>query len=467
MAELMRCLYCGLLQDEPAGVKECLRCGGELAYERQPLPWQQGSYVQVQMELDQISAPAGQTIDRHLLVTLRTPLEVPPEQAAPTVSGRPSLSFNAVLDVSGSMYGEKLEYTKQAVRQALRFLHEGDSVSLVVFSDQPRLVLAPTSLNQSTQKVVESAIDQVTSGGMTALCAGLELGIEQVQQGRRDNNLVLLLSDGQANVGETDLEQVGLRASAAAKTGLVVSTLGVGGDYNEALMAEIATQGRGRFYHVRSADQVVPYLTGELGEAADLAAREVQILVQLPQGAVLVPFSGSYKAELLDGQARVSIGDIPRDLEVEIPLRLTLFPGKAGSRASVQGEVQYLTPAGNRLATPLNRVTVRFVAPESFQIRQGVVEPVAERVAQQMRAAQVLNYSRAVARRADDEVQQVERERIKLREYLQLLDEEIASKMVSEMDEQLFAVRGGLPAAKSVMADAFQAQRFMRKKGSD
>jgi hypothetical protein len=124
--------------------------------------------------------------------------------------------------------------------------------------------------------------------------------------------------------------------------------------------------------------------------------------------------------------------------------------------------VQYLSPAGNRLAAPLNRVSVRFVAPGSFKLRQGVVEPVAEHVARQMRAAQVLRLSRAVARGETHELQQVDLGQAKLREYLQLLDQQTATKMVSEMEAEYSAVRAASPAAKKVMGKAFMAQRFMR-----
>jgi Ca-activated chloride channel family protein len=400
-------------------------------------------------------------------VTLRAPKDIPPEQAAPTTSGRPPVSFTAVIDVSGSMRGEKLEFTKQAVRQALRFLHDGDTISLAAFSDQPSLFLKPTLVNSEARQQIEGVVAELQAGGMTALDGGLELGIQQALDQKLDTNLLLLLSDGQANIGETELEKVGQRAGAASRQGLVVSTLGVGSDYNEALMTEIAVQGRGRFYHVQAANQIVPYLTSELGEAADLAARQVQIQIRLPQSALLVPLSASYKAELVDSRAVISIGDIPRDLEVEIPLRLTLLTGKAGERLSIDGEVSYTTPAGNQLTAVLNRVTVRMVAPEKFQLREGVVMPVAEQVARQMKAAQVLQYSRAMARSEPAELQRAEQDRIKLRDYLGLLGQEVAEDMIAEMDGDLYAVRAASPTAKLVMANAFQAQRFMRKRDKD
>ena len=111
MSHLMRCLYCGLLQDEPRGVKACARCGGELVFE-QPPPTR--SYVQAQIELDQINAPADQIVDRHLVLTIQTPPQVPDDEAAPTESGREPMTFTAVLDVSGSMRRDKLDAAKEA-----------------------------------------------------------------------------------------------------------------------------------------------------------------------------------------------------------------------------------------------------------------------------------------------------------------------------------------------------------------
>jgi len=358
MPRLMRCLYCGLLQDEPVGVKDCVRCGGELVFEAGPPPDKRGSYVEAQMELDQVKAPAGRNVDRHLLVTVRTPAQVPPGEAVSTETGRSPLGFTAVLDVSGSMRGQKLAQAKEAVRQALSRLHDGDVFSLVTFATKVECAFEPTELDDQTRRAVRSALQEIEASGRTALCGGLELGIEKAAALMQETELVLLLSDGQANVGETDVEVVGHRACEARQRGMTVSTLGVGGDYNEALMAEIATEGGGRFYHVMSADQIGAYMTGELGEMAALAARDAKVNLTLPTGATLVPLSAAYPSQQDGARAIVSIGDIPSDTELEIPLRLTVLAQQAGARLSVEGSLTYRSPAGNHLETALNRVTV-------------------------------------------------------------------------------------------------------------
>ena len=465
MPNLMRCLYCGLLQDEPAGVKVCARCGGELTFEIEPPPDQRASYVRAEMELDQVTAPGGRNVDRYLLVTIRTPEQVPPEEAAPTQTGRQPLSFVAVLDVSGSMRGPKLAQAKEAVRQALRRLHDGDVFSLVTFATGVSCAFEPTEIGEHTRGVIESALAEIEAGGRTALCGGLEMGLDKAAARKQDTNLVLLLSDGQANVGETDVEMVGQRGYDARQRGIIVSTLGVGADYNEALMVEIATQGGGRFYHVLDAAQIGVYMAGELGDVAALAARDATIHLSIPAGAAVFPLSSAYPAEQGGGAATVSLGDVLGDLELEIPIRLTLPAQPAPSKMSVEGSLSYRSPAGNRLSTPLNRVTVRFVEPAAFRKREGVVIPVAERVLGQMRAANVLGVSRAMAigkgtaqaqRRADADL-------AALREYAALLGEERGAEEVQAMEAELAQLRAVPVAAKMAVSQAFARQRGARK----
>jgi Ca-activated chloride channel family protein len=237
-------------------------------------------------------------------------------------------------------------------------------------------------------------LQEIWAEGNTALCGGLELGVLEVLANLEKTNLVLLLSDGQANVGETDVEAVGRRAMAARSKGVTVSTLGVGRDYNEAMMAEIATEGGGRFYHIAKASQIAAYLTGELGEIASLAARNAAVILNLPAGTGAQTQSAAYPVQ---GHT-VSLGDIPTATTLEVVVRMLLPPQPTGSRLPIDGALNYQSPAGNALTTQLNRVTVRYEKVSLFAPAEGVVRPIIVRVLGHMRASGVLATSKAATR---------------------------------------------------------------------
>lgn len=463
MSQLMRCLYCGILQDEPAGAKSCVNCGGELIFQPPPPADEYQNYLSAQLELDQVSAPAGRNVERHLLLSLRSPEQVPPAQAAPSQGGRSALSFTAVLDVSGSMSGAKLEQAKEAVRQALRHLHNEDMLSLVTFSSEVSSLLPCTHLSAEVRRKVESLLKELQATGMTALDGGLAQGISNALQQRLESSLVLLLSDGQANIGETDLEKVGQRAFMGRSQGLTVSALGVGGDYNEALMVEIATQGGGRFYHVQQPSQIAAFLTTELGEVANLAAHELLLHLQLPSGAVVQPLITAYPARQDGSQAEILIGDLPAALDLEVTIRLLLPSQPPGARQTVSGYLTYKSPAGSRLRCSLNQVTVRVVEAGQFQLREGVVAPVAERVLGQLKSAAVLTASRSLAHSPADGLRAQAASLQRVAEYAGLMGDERALKEKADLESafQVFAAPAS-PAAKFSVADAHAHMRATR-----
>ena len=459
ITKLMRCEYCGLLQDEPQGVKQCSRCGGSLVFENRLPTGQVSSYLQVQMELDQVAAPAGQNVERYLLVTIRTPKEVPPGELPASTHSRPSINFSSVLDISGSMQGEKIEQAVMAVQQAVKYLRSGDVFSLVTFNNEVACPFEPIRMEENTLQEIEAGLQTIHAGGMTALDGGLEGGIEKALIHKMDTNLALLLSDGQANVGETDLEVIGVRALKAQQQGVIISTLGVGLDYNEALLAEIATQGGGRFYHVQHAGQIPAYLAGELGEVAMLAAREVKIHLVIPPGATLIPLSAAYPVTQTGEEAVISAGEIPSDTELEIPLRLALVGGAAGTKSSIEGRLTFRSPAGHDLQVPLNRVTVRFLSHGQFGLRLGVVPPVVERVLTQMKAASILTIARVAARKPGQVDNQASSSIEALRAYATLLGVERAEQESRDISKRISNMRSQTYASKQSVSAAFMASR--------
>jgi Ca-activated chloride channel family protein len=456
MPRLMRCKYCGTLQDEPAGSKICAQCGGPLAWEEAPA---RPSYLRAQLELDQVSAAPDQVVERYLILTVDTPDTLPPGERVQSVSGREALHLTGVLDVSGSMRGPKIEAAKRAVQDAVGRLQEGDVFSLVAFSTSVRALLQAQRVDANLPGQVRSLLRELDAGGQTALCGGLEAGIASAAEERQATNLVLLLSDGQANVGETDVEAVGRRALAARTEGITVSTLGVGQDYSEALMAEIAIDGGGRFYHLSDATQIAAYLTGELGEMTSLAARDVVATFELPAGTGVQPLSAAYPGQ---GHA-VMLGDIPLSTSLEVVVRVLLPPQPGGARTPITGTVRYQSPAGHALSTALNQVTVRYSEAGEAPL-PGVVRPVVRRVLEQMQAAGVLVTAKAAARSAVDARREGEAAMARMRQYAALLGEEEAQELL-EQDAQLLRAMAS-PAASGMQFKEATYAAMRRQRGS-
>ncbi len=460
MTQIMRCLYCGLLQDEPAGVKECQRCGGELAYENAILHISGSSYLQAQLELDQVQAPAFRNIDRYLLATLKTPIEVPKEFTLETPMGHPPLNVTIVLDVSGSMQGQKIAFAKEALRQVIHYLGDKDYLSLVVFSNQVRSLIESSSVNSDIRRQVSDIMREIVAGGTTNLCGGLIMGVEMAMRNTQTGNLLILLSDGQANVGETDLEKIGGYALEGRNKGLITSTIGIGQDYNEALMVEISNQGGGRFYHLVNPGQIPSYLKGELGEIAAVSCRNTELKLNLPVGVALIPLYSTFPAEQENSWVSISVGDIPVDTEIEIPLRVTFFAQPEGQRLSIDGEVIYLTPTGKLLSTQLNKVTVRFVEESKFQFQQGTAIPVVEKVFHHLQASYIIDVSRASELNFESGRIMQEAEASTLRQYSRLLGDETGKEIDDKLYGSLNIINAPASTRKSRVADAVG---FIRK----
>jgi Ca-activated chloride channel family protein len=363
------------------------------------------------------------------------------------------------------MHGEKLQQAKESLRQALHRLQDGDSLALVVFNDNVRCVLEPTPLNSSTRRVVESALQEIAASGMTALCGGLQLGIEKALSKQQGTNLALLLSDGQANVGDTNLETVGQHGLRARHKGITISTLGIGTNYNEVLLAEIATQGGGRFYHVQQATEISAYLTGELGELVNLAGRDVHAQINVPPGVALMPISAAYPARQEGEQVGIGVGALPADLELEILVRIIASSQLVGTKLSFNGSVSYLSPAGNLLTTTLNRVTLRITDQTAFQLRDGVVLPVVERAVAHMKASSILGISRAMSKDLQEGNRQMEAEMDHLRAYATLLGEERAKQETREVELKLNQMSAAPATAKQAVSESLAFIRSSRKFG--
>ena len=157
---------------------------------------------------------------------------------APISGNRSPLNLALVIDRSGSMAGEKLAYVKQAACHVLGLLDARDYLAIYAFDDKVRRVASSNPLTLERRDDLRRRLQQLDSGGMTNLFDGWLAGAEAVAMHLREEaiNRVLLLSDGQANRGKTDLEELAHHTEELYRRGVSTSTFGVGLDYNERLL---------------------------------------------------------------------------------------------------------------------------------------------------------------------------------------------------------------------------------------
>jgi Ca-activated chloride channel family protein len=147
------------------------------------------------------------------------------------------LNLCLVLDRSTSMKGGRLQQVKEAARYIVDQMEENDVLSLVVFSDRAHLVLPGQRGIDKT--AARRAINSIQSGGGTEIFQGLDVGMEQVQQWQVDGSVshLILLTDGQTYGDEDECLKV---AKLASDKQISLTLMGVGADWNDSLLDEMA-----------------------------------------------------------------------------------------------------------------------------------------------------------------------------------------------------------------------------------
>ncbi|HEU4633952.1 MAG TPA: VWA domain-containing protein [Flavisolibacter sp.] len=198
---------------------------------------------------------------------------------------RVPLNLSIVIDRSGSMKGEKMEFARKAAKDILDKLKEEDYVSIVVYDD--RVDVIQPSVQAKNKEAIKTKIDEIVPRGSTNLWGGAEIGYNQVVSRYKPRfiNRVLLISDGLVNQGLTSARAIKLNVQRYKDDhGITLSAFGVGLDFNEVLMTEMAEAGAGNYYFIEAPEKMAAMFDKELNGLLHVAAQNAEWAIKLPDG---------------------------------------------------------------------------------------------------------------------------------------------------------------------------------------
>ena len=272
--------------------------------------------------------------NRYVLLSFTAP-------QAPRNANRRPVNVAFVLDRSGSMSSEnKFPLARQAVEQSLRMLRPEDRFSLVVYDTEVDILARSVNATPGAIRQALDALSSVHPRGSTDLCSGWMRGCEQVSEfvDEERTSRVLLLTDGLANQGVQDRDTLARHASRLRERGVSTSTFGVGTDFDERLLRDMAHEGGGNFYFLENALQIPDLITSELGEALEVVIPQAAIELELPHRAdaeVLNRFRSSFT----DRTLRIELGDVVSAQEVEVLVRVNFPLGEDGAHVTARARV--------------------------------------------------------------------------------------------------------------------------------
>jgi Ca-activated chloride channel homolog len=229
--------------------------------------------------------------------------------AGRTVFGAAGANFALVLDRSGSMDGEKMENLKEAVGYVVDHLRDSDSVSVVIFDDQVE-TLIPSQPAQNRDEI-KSAIEKVIARGGTQISDGLKAGLEEAKKGfSKDRvNRILLLTDGRT----WDDEELCLRlAEEAGRQGIAITSMGIGGEWNEKLLLQLAEKSGGDSHWIENPIAILDVFRCEVEGVQSVSAINLRVTGRMNQGVkpirvyTTVPLIADVSAKSIKGGSLVA-----------------------------------------------------------------------------------------------------------------------------------------------------------------
>ena len=259
-----------------------------------------------------------------------------------------------VLDRSGSMGGEKIEHARAAIAELVSQLRPDDRFALVSYSDGAWMEIPPAAASADARASWRRTIAAIGPLGGTNLSAGLDLGLDTIAELRSAGRVprAILISDGLANQGDASLEGLVRRAARAAKGEYMLTTVGVGADFNEYLMTALADAGTGNYYYLESARNLAGVFAKEFAAARTTVASGLEVRIEPGDGVTVLEAAG-YPLEHTNGAVVFRPGSLFAGQERRVWVTLSVPNGSAGEHGLGRFSVAW-TADGKRSVVALD-----------------------------------------------------------------------------------------------------------------
>jgi len=280
-------------------------------------------------------------------------LEVMPTEVMATV--RAPLNFSLVLDTSGSMSGKKIQCVKEAVKYVIDLLDQNDFISIIEFDSKTRTLVSSQQVkNASDKAALKAQVDKLSASGGTTLAPAMRAGMKEIKKQMVPNgiNRLLLLTDGDTT-GMNDCKK---EAQKAQQDNIPVTALGIGTDWKEDFLLELAAKNgdRGVADYIAKADEIARYFQNTVQSMQATVVQNATLTLRLVGGVnprkvwrVVPMISDLGYRPLSDRFLTVPLGELEKDQGQGILVELTLPPRQPGTYRIAQAEISYDIPLLN------------------------------------------------------------------------------------------------------------------------
>src|SRR5215211_6209388 len=269
-------------------------------------------------------------------------------QAAASAEAVP-LNFCLVLDRSGSMQGAKLAAMKDATKRVIDTLTPQDVVAIVLFDDTVQ-VLSPATL-AADKDALKAAIDSIEEAGGTALSGGMQAGQAELSRYAAPDRVsaMLVLTDGQTWGDEDHCRAI---AKQLGQAGVQITALGLGAEWNEQLLDELAEATGGASDYIADPAQITSFFQRAIRAAQGTVAQDARLMLRLARDVTpraiyrTTPVITNLGYQPIgQNEIAVKIGNLEADEPASLIVDLMVPSRAAGSFRIAQAELHY-TPMG-------------------------------------------------------------------------------------------------------------------------